>query len=159
MKRLPGLLALASLAAGCMGARPAERASNGYEAIYRYINLADGGKIWLGEPFAADRLAQRQSDSVLALMPGAVLAPDRVRIFLTPARAVYAMDFEYVAGETYEEQVTTYTRHLGPPARRFEERDGTAVTRWENAVTRFDIRWRPGENVTSRLTDRRRGRM
>ncbi len=150
---------IAVLVAACAPVQAPRRVTPRFDAIYRSINPARGGTIRLGRRFVADSLAQPVSDSVFQLRPGAVLDPDLVHVLVTSTRDVYAMTFEYVAGETYEQQVGAYAKLLGPPTRSLQQADGAAVTRWEDDATRFDILGRPGRRVMSRLTDRRLGRV
>jgi hypothetical protein len=129
------------------------------EPIYRYINVLDGTRVILGEPFRRTDLARRSNDSTFVLRPGTFGGggTTEIRLGLDPAGILRIMTFVYDGSESLETKIADYTNSLGAPAERRALAAEGSVHVWQDAETRFELWWTPHQrpHFWSRLIDRR----
>jgi hypothetical protein len=139
---------------GCTTASPRVN-----EPIYRYINVVDGSRVLLGEPFRRADLARRLDDSTFALRPGTFAGggTTEIRLGLDASGIIRVMTFVYDGSESLEEKIADYTRSLGAPAERRSLEAGGGVHIWKDAETRFELWSTPRQQPRfwSRLVDLR----
>lgn len=154
MRRRLRLLGLVAMAAACdtAGVRAPE-------PVYRYI-IVERGRIWLGEPFRRTDITERIDDTTYALRPGTFAGGGTAAITAsTDARGVLReLAFVYDGSEPLERKIRNYTASLGAPAEVRTAGDSASVHVWQDADTRFELHYSPGDEPPfwSRLIDRRR---
>jgi hypothetical protein len=141
--------------AGCTNA-----VCGGSEPIYRYINLTDGTRILLGEPFRRQDIAQRLDDSTFALRRESFDGggTTEIRLGVDSSGVLRIMTFVYDGSESLQAKIGTYTGSLGAPVEKQMFEQGASSHVWRDADTRFELWWTPHRQPRfwSRLVDLRR---
>lgn len=128
------------------------------EPVYRYINVLDGAKLFLGKPFVRKDLAEQLNDTTFRLRPGTFGGGGTTSIVARtdPAGILRSLTFVYDGSEPLADKVRNYTAHLGSPAIRREGKDESQLYVWQDDSTRFALHYDPKDTPSfwSYLSDR-----
>ena len=116
------------------------------EPVYRYINILDGTKLWLGQPFPRRGIATQLDDTTFKLRSSSFSGGGTTSIVahLDSAGILRSLTFSYSSQESLAGKVEFYTTHLGKPAMHQSAEDGSQLYLWQDDSTSFSLHYDPG---------------